>query len=82
MSFFFNFLEILCEVLTLIIFLRVLMTWIMPGQVNMFTNLLYQVTEPILGPLRRILPKVGMFDFSPLAAIIILQILSSVLSRL
>ncbi len=40
-----------------------------------------QVTEPILGPLRRILPTFGMFDFSPLVAIIILQIVRSVLVR-
>ena len=40
-----------------------------------------QVTEPILAPLRRILPTFGMFDFSPLVAIIILQVVRSVLVR-
>ena len=44
-------------------------------------GLMGQVTEPILAPLRRILPTFGMFDFSPLVAIIILQIVRSVLVR-
>ncbi len=44
-------------------------------------GLMGQVTEPILAPLRRILPTFGMFDFSPLVAIIILQVVRSVLIK-
>jgi YggT family protein len=36
---------------------------------------LSQLTEPILGPIRRVLPTFGMLDFSPLVAIILLQII-------
>ncbi len=36
---------------------------------------LAQVTEPILGPIRRVLPTFGGFDFSPMVAIILLEIL-------
>ena len=79
MSYLFNFLSLLCEVLTLIIFLRAVISWVSPGQTNMLTSLLYQITEPILAPLRRILPKVGMLDLSPLAAIILLQIIAALL---
>ena len=70
-----RFVELLCEVLTLIILLRSLMSWITPGQTNPFTILLYQLTEPILAPLRRIVPKFGMVDFSPFVAIVILQVI-------
>lgn len=46
-------------------------------------RLVYQITEPILAPIRRILPTFGMFDFSPMVAIIVLQILKWVIdSRL
>ena len=79
MTFLFNFLELLCEVLTLAIFIRVILSWFSPGQTNMLTNLLYQVTEPILAPLRRIIPRVGMLDFSPLVAIILLQLITYLL---
>lgn len=41
----------------------------------MLVNILYQVTEPILAPLRRIIPKVGLFDLTPMVAIILLQVI-------
>ncbi len=75
MTFLFTFLRLLCEALTLAIFLRVLLSWFSPGPTNILVNILYHVTEPILALLRRIIPKVGMLDFSPMAAIILLQLI-------
>jgi YggT family protein len=37
-----------------------------------------QITDPILNPIRRILPSTGMLDFSPLVAIIVLQVIEIV----
>ena len=82
MIYLFRFLELLCEVLTLLILVRVIVSWVSPGQTNTLTNILYQVTEPILGPLRRIVPRVGMLDFSPMAAIILLQVIATLLTLL
>ena len=79
MTFLFNFLRLLCEALTLAIFLRAILSWISPGQTNMLVNILYQITEPVLAPLRRIIPRVSMLDFSPLVAIILLQVISYLL---
>ncbi|MAE11026.1 MAG: YggT family protein [Dehalococcoidales bacterium] len=79
---FFRFLAFLCEVLTMAVFIRSIFSWVSPGQTNMLTIFLFRVTEPFLAPLRRIIPRIGMFDLSPLAAIIILQILSFFFSRL
>ena len=42
-------------------------------------RLLYQVTEPILAPIRRILPTFGTFDFSPMVAIILLGLIHSII---
>jgi len=78
----FRFLELLCEVLTLLILVRVVVSWVSPGQTNTLTNILYQVTEPILGPLRRIIPRVSMLDFSPLIAVILLQVIATLLTYL
>lgn len=75
MTIFFNFLELLCEVLTLAILIRVILSWISPGQTNILTKILHQITEPILAPLRRIIPRVGVMDFSPLVAIVLLQLI-------
>jgi len=79
---FFSFLRILLDVLRLTIFLRVLMSWVMPGQVNPVTNLLFHITEPMLAPLRRIIPRVGVFDLSPIAALIILWVIGIFIARL
>ena len=80
MTFLFTFLRLLCEVLTIAIFLRIVLSWFSPGPTNILVNILYQVTEPILAPLRRIIPRVGMLDFSPMAAIILLQLMVYLLS--
>jgi len=77
--FLFAFLRLLCQALTIAIFVRVVLLWVSPGQSNRLTVILYQVTEPILAPLRRIIPKVGMLDFSPMAAIVLLQLISYLL---
>lgn len=38
-----------------------------------------RIVEPILSPIRRVVPQVGMIDFSPLILIILVQVLSSLL---
>ena len=79
MSLFFAILRVFCEILTFAVFLRAIMSWIIPGQANLFTDILYHVTEPVLSPLRRILPRTGGIDFAPFVAIIILQVISYML---
>lgn len=45
-------------------------------------NTVNRIVNPILDPIRRILPRTGMIDFSPLAALILVQILEAVLRRM
>ena len=73
MDFIFDFIRILCRVLTFAIIFRAILSWFSPRPTNMLAIILYRVTEPFLAPLRRIIPRVGMFDFTPLVAIIVLQ---------
>jgi len=67
--------KLLCDVLTIAILLRVVVSWFAPRSTNMLVIILYRVTEPLLAPLRRIIPRVGMFDFTPLVAIILIQVI-------
>lgn len=67
------FIYILCLVLTIIIFLRALVSWFPINPRSSLIVILYQITEPILAPLRRIIPRIGMFDITPIVAIIVLQ---------
>jgi YggT family protein len=78
-TYFLNFVKILCDVLTVAIILRVIMSWIAPGASHRLAVVLFQITEPLLGPLRRIIPRVAMLDFTPMVAIILLQLISYLL---
>ena len=75
MAVIYQILRIFLEALTISIFLRSVLSWIMPGQANAFTDIIYHVTEPILRPIRRILPRMGYVDLSPFVAIVLLQII-------
>ncbi len=68
-----NFVQLLVLVLNLAIFGRAIMSWLSPGGSDPLSAMLYQVTEPILKPLRQVLPSTGMFDLSPLVALILLN---------
>jgi len=76
---------LICQVLTFAVFFNAILSWIvMASPRNRFVISLYQVsrqiTDPILAPLRRIIPLIGMMDITPIVAIVILQIISQVLS--
>ncbi len=43
--------------------------------------MLDQLTEPILEPLRRLIPRIGMMDFTPLFAMLILQFIAQAVAR-
>lgn len=45
-------------------------------------DVIFSVTEPVLAPIRRILPQTGMIDFSPLVLIIVLVVVEQVLIAL
>ncbi|HSO74306.1 MAG TPA: YggT family protein [Blastocatellia bacterium] len=63
------------------IFLRFFMPLFGVSYANRFFRFLFKITEPLLKPLRRIFVA-GMFDFSPLVAMFIVQILTPVLAKL
>jgi YggT family protein len=55
----------------LLIFVRIVFSWITVSRSNRVMRFLVDATEPLLGPLRRVIPPVGMFDISPFVAFII-----------
>lgn len=82
MSFVASFVYILCQILTVAIFLRAIISWFPVDPGSRFVATLYQITEPILGPLRSIIPRIGMIDISPLVAIIALQVIAGLVGLL
>lgn len=68
--------NLLFQIMEYAILARVLLSWI-PLPDNQFTRVLYQITEPILGPVRSLLNKspIGrnsMMDFSPIVAFLLI----------
>jgi YggT family protein len=61
----------------LMIFLRIIFSWGMVGYRNRMMRFLINTTDPLLLPLRKMVPRVGMFDISPIVAFIIVWILQA-----
>ncbi len=75
------FINVIAQALVLAIFVRVIMSWVpmrLPFGLN---ELVWNVTEPVLAPIRRYLPIAGGMDFSPLIAFLLIQIVASLLLR-
>jgi YggT family protein len=74
-----RFIQLLFQVLTLTILARVLLSWVDPMGNMRISQVLRDLTEPILAPIRNILPSMGMIDLSPLVAMLLLQVIGSLL---
>ncbi len=77
--FFYQFIYWLFEVLFSAIIARMLLSFIDQTQRWAVSQFIFSITEPLLGPIRRILPATGMFDFSPMIVLILLQVVKNVL---
>ncbi|MEK7681335.1 MAG: YggT family protein [Chloroflexota bacterium] len=75
LSTFLVFIVYLCQALTIAIIIRSVLTWFPLGQTHPIVVFLNFVTDPLLVPIRRIMPTVAMFDFSPIVAIIVLYVI-------
>ncbi len=67
-----NFLQVLVMALWLLVLGRVIVSWVDPRGGNQLSQFLIMATEPLLAPIRRMLPQTGMVDFSPLILMLIL----------
>ncbi len=76
------FVDTLATILYVALIGRVLISWLNIGPSSPFfpiVNVLYQITEPILAPIRRILPRFGMLDLSPMVAILFVTFIQRLL---
>ena len=77
-----NFLQLLEIALMVLLFARVVVSWVAPMGGGGLIAFIYQATEPILAPIRRILPPAGGLDFSPMIAILLLGLLMRFVAQL
>lgn len=70
----------LIQIYSLVLLARVILSWIPNlNPTNPIVNVLYRLTEPVLEPVRRAMPQLGMIDISPIVVFLGLQILHRVL---
>lgn len=69
-------LSLLLNVFLFSIIIQAIISWINPASYNPIIGLLHQLTEPVLGPFRRLLPPISGLDLSPMLAIIALYLIS------
>lgn len=73
----------LIQLYTFVLLARIVLSWFPKvDRSNQIVQLLYQVTEPVLEPVRRAIPSLGMIDISPIVVFIGLQILQSFVLRM
>lgn len=67
------------QLYSLIILARVLMSWVQIDPYSPLARTIFQLTEPVLEPIRNLLPPTAGLDFSPIIAIILLQVVETLL---
>ena len=77
--------ELLIDVLyvfIIVMLIRVVFSWVSPYPTNAVTRFAYRVTEPVLAPIRRLLPPMSGIDLSPMVVMLGAYLLISVLRNI
>jgi len=77
-----NFVNLFTNILMILILVRVVLSWI-PSGIPKFRKVIDDITEPILAPIRKIVPPVGgVMDLSPIIAYVLLYLLQVIIGSL
>ncbi|GAB3283122.1 YggT family protein [Parahaliea aestuarii] len=60
----------------------IILSWVAPGSNNPALYLLYQLTEPVMAPFRKMLPSMGGLDFSPILVFILINVIQIALRHM
>ena len=75
-------LGILIELYSFVILARVLMSWVNVDPYSPLARVIYDLTEPVLAPVRNLLPPAAGLDFSPIVVLVVLQIVGTMLANM
>jgi YggT family protein len=76
-----NFINTLAALLSLLMLIYVLASWVFPPYHNVY-RALAAICDPLLAPIRRLLPPVGGLDFSPFIFLVLVNLLAAILAGL
>lgn len=79
MSTLLNLIDILYMIFLWTLIIRVVLSWFNMRPDNPLVVVVHTITEPVLGPLRRITPRIGVIDITPMLAIILLYLIVQIL---
>ena len=66
----------LLNVFMIIVIIRVILSWVRPNPYNPFVQVIYKLTEPVLAPIRRVVPPIGgTIDISPIILFFIIYVI-------
>jgi len=68
-------LELLINIFIGAILIQVILSWVAPGTYNPLIGLVHKISDPLLAPARRLIPPLSGIDLSPLAILVLLQLL-------
>jgi YggT family protein len=72
------FINLLAQVITLLVIVKVVLSYFM-SPYHPIRETIDRIVNPLLDPIRRVMPSIGMLDFSPLVLLVLMQIIRSVL---
>ena len=73
--------NLIVNVFTILIIGRALLSWFDPGMQSPVGRVLRDVTEPIIAPIRQVMPSLGMFDLSPIVALLLIRLIGQMIVR-
>lgn len=77
-----QFIDIALQLYVFVIFARVIISWLRVDPYNPIVRAIYELTEPVLGPIRNMMPRGMMLDFSPMIVIVLIFVIRRILQSL
>jgi YggT family protein len=69
------------QILTFALIGRAILSWVDPRMQWSISRILAEITDPVIAPLRRVIPPLGMIDISFIVAILLIQMLMRLLTQ-
>ena len=77
-----GFVSLAANIYSILIIIRVILSWVSLDSRNALVGWVYRLTEPVLGPVRNLLPSLGGIDFSPILVLVGIQLIESLVVRM
>ena len=74
--------QFILKAIFFLIFIRIILSFVSPDPYNPVVQWVYRLTEPLLSPFRKLPLTIGMIDFSPMVAILVIHFVGEIVMRL